>query len=499
MPRTPSVLPFAASSVIGLLLLGAPVPATAALRFVQGDRIEIFSDSRTLRLAWRSDGPAAVDRVTLYVTRDGGSTWSEAVDAPVAHTGTGAGAVEVTVPADGTYGFTIVAVDAAGRMEPAPGPGDPPENVVHVDTLAPRLDLRWEGDAAHWEADDGGGVGCLHVWIEWAPAATGPWHSWGGRRPPRGHAPAPTLPADALWVRVRTEDRAGNTSLAPAVPRGGAPTPVAPALVVPALVQAPGIAIRLVAPPALWDETATMDLWRSTDHGATWEPAGASFTPDRAQVELELDLPGWHAFTVTGRPAPFAPAVPPDPGQSPLAECRYVAAPPAVVPPPPVDADGALRWHREAWARWLQGDRAGAAERMLRARSADPGRADLANDLGAIRFEQGLLPEAVDLFREAVRMDPTRADYAYNLGYALLALGRPAEAEAALHAAALVCGPDEGADVHWYLGEISRDRGDAAGARWHWQQVCARSPQDSRWGRAARARLRGDRSTGAGP
>ena len=77
-------------------------------------------------------------------------------------------------------------------------------------------------------------------------------------------------------------------------------------------------------------------------------------------------------------------------------------------------------------------------DEMRRAVELAPKDADIRNDLGLALARLGRIPEAIDQFHEAVRLDPNNAAAAHaNLGWALLESGKPGESipefEAALH------------------------------------------------------------------
>ena len=79
-----------------------------------------------------SVGPAAVGRVELWGTRDGGRTWqSFGLDSD------NKSPLAAVVPGNGLYGFRIVVSDVNGRGEPAPRNGDAPQVWIAVDASPP--------------------------------------------------------------------------------------------------------------------------------------------------------------------------------------------------------------------------------------------------------------------------------------------------------------------------------------------------------------------------
>ncbi|MBI4229775.1 MAG: tetratricopeptide repeat protein [Planctomycetes bacterium] len=483
------------------LALLAVRPARADFRFVRDGDSAHYSNSRTFRLPWHAlgdPGPAAIARLLVFGTRDGGRTWTlfteHALDTP----GAGSGDLEVTVPNDGPYGFSILAVDTLGRQEPPPAAGEEPEQTIVVDTTPPRIRLTATGGVVAWEAEDDGS-GPLYAWVEAAASEGGPWRAVGGRRSTQGRASASDLPAASRWVRVRTEDRAGNAAVSDPTGLSGERS-ARPVLLVPGIATSERMTLRMAADEAAWGGVEAYDLWWSRDHGGIWTATGVLLMPDRQEAQIDLDEQGWYGFLLTPRPrlsdSPSAPAM----GDAPWAETRYVderatpepmpdPIPPSRDPPDAGDDSTASTLHRQAWGLWVRGDLPAAEQSMRRALAAGPGRADIANDLGAVLFQQRQVREAESQFREAVRLAPASADYRFNLAYVLLSQRRTAEAEEELQASALRTGPSGGADIHWYLAELALMQADTPAARWHWRQVLARSQEDTRWSQAATQRL----------
>jgi Flp pilus assembly protein TadD len=75
-------------------------------------------------------------------------------------------------------------------------------------------------------------------------------------------------------------------------------------------------------------------------------------------------------------------------------------------------------------------------DEMRRAVELAPADADIRNDLGAVLLRLGKLPEAIDEFHEALRLNPSDPASAHaNLGLALLASGKPQESTPEFEAA----------------------------------------------------------------
>jgi Flp pilus assembly protein TadD len=86
----------------------------------------------------------------------------------------------------------------------------------------------------------------------------------------------------------------------------------------------------------------------------------------------------------------------------------------------------------------MQNQNEAALDEMRRAEELAPKDAEIRNDLGTALLRLGRIPEAIDEFHEALRLNPNNAAPAHtNLGWALLASGKPRESipefEAALN------------------------------------------------------------------
>ena len=87
-----------------------------------------------LQYGVQSIDPSGVSRVVLWMTRDGGKSWSSwATDEDLVSP------VPVQVQEQGTYGFQIVVHSKDGLTGRAPAPGNRPDIVVDVDTTRPSV------------------------------------------------------------------------------------------------------------------------------------------------------------------------------------------------------------------------------------------------------------------------------------------------------------------------------------------------------------------------
>jgi len=93
-----------------------------------------YVNSLHVALSYRIDqlGPSGVGKVEVWMTRDGGQTWTHACDDPDRRS-----PVEFDVPGEGTYGVSLVVTNGNGVGDPAPVRGHVPDLWVEVDTTRP--------------------------------------------------------------------------------------------------------------------------------------------------------------------------------------------------------------------------------------------------------------------------------------------------------------------------------------------------------------------------
>jgi hypothetical protein len=104
-----------------------------------GKTLLVGSPRFSIQYAVDDAGPNGPALVELWVTRDGGRTWSrQAEDTdrsspyPVDLSSLGG---------DGTYGLSLVARSASGLGDQPPAPGDPPQMWVEIDSTSPQVQL----------------------------------------------------------------------------------------------------------------------------------------------------------------------------------------------------------------------------------------------------------------------------------------------------------------------------------------------------------------------
>jgi hypothetical protein len=200
-----------------------PVPAAepAAAAPAATGPVQLVSSPR-FPLQYKVDdaGPGGPSKVDLWVTQDGGRTWFPRGADPDRNS-----PFPVDLGGEGTFGLRLVSQAASGLGDSPPGPGDPPELVVEVDSTPPAVQLlavkvgagqslgkvaiSWRASDSHlgpksaqlsWRPDQPGAA--------WQPIAQGldangefVWNIPSGV-PPRFH------------VRVEVVDEAGNRGFA---------------------------------------------------------------------------------------------------------------------------------------------------------------------------------------------------------------------------------------------------------------------------------------------
>lgn len=113
-----------------------------------------------LRYEVEDGGPSGPASVELWVTQDGGRTWFPKGTDPDSTS-----PIPVDLGGEGTFGLRLVALAASGLGDKRPGPGDPPELLVEVDSTPPtvqilptkvwtgpnlgKVDVRWRASDPH--------------------------------------------------------------------------------------------------------------------------------------------------------------------------------------------------------------------------------------------------------------------------------------------------------------------------------------------------------------
>ncbi len=161
-------------------------------------------------------GPAGVDKVELWLTRNGGRDWDlwgvdEDRESPLL----------VEVESEGIYGFRVVIVGKNGLASQTPRPGDLADLWVGVDTTDPvarivsaaygedqyagHLDIRWTAVDA--------GFGARPVTLMFSDRAEGPWTTIASGLPNTGqyYWRVDSRVPEQFFLKMEVRDEAGNT------------------------------------------------------------------------------------------------------------------------------------------------------------------------------------------------------------------------------------------------------------------------------------------------
>jgi hypothetical protein len=123
-----------------------------------GQTLLVASPQFALQYAVDDAGPSGPATVELWVTQNGGRSWSRRGEDPDRTS-----PFPVDLGGDGTFGICLVARAASGLGDPPPAPGDPPQSWVEVDSTPPNVQLEPPvvGTAQHlgklamrWRASD---------------------------------------------------------------------------------------------------------------------------------------------------------------------------------------------------------------------------------------------------------------------------------------------------------------------------------------------------------
>ena len=202
---------------------GPTAPPTQPTPAPDGPSGVIMVNTKSIRLDFKIDdvGSSKVKAVEVWYTQDG-RTWQK--------TPQDAGPeppYTVEVPAEGRYGFTLIARSGVGLGLPAPKNGDTPQVWVEVDETKPKVSIvgvevgrgpdtgyitvRWTATDKHMAANP--------ITISYVDAATGPSGQWQTMTPTNitndGHF-VWRMPADLppqILVRVEAIDQAGNVGV----------------------------------------------------------------------------------------------------------------------------------------------------------------------------------------------------------------------------------------------------------------------------------------------
>lgn len=251
--------------------------------------------SRTVQLYYDvvAGGDAQGTRVELWITRDGGRTWTAADGARAEVTPQGQGCLSFDLAEDGEYGLKTCAQDDAGNADDRPAPGEAPLLVAVIDTAPP--DLRIEvpepgswGQAGgrlsvRWTCADAN-LGLDPVELDASEDGGGTWKNLAKGLPASGErfVDLPAAETPDFRVRLRARDRAGNAGAA-ALARGvvvratrpsGEPEKFSSATLPPSRSNSREFDIEYAVDDVGTSGLQSIVLWWTADGGATWQAYG---------------------------------------------------------------------------------------------------------------------------------------------------------------------------------------------------------------------------------
>ncbi|MBI3466466.1 MAG: hypothetical protein HY000_25920 [Planctomycetes bacterium] len=174
-------------------------------------------NSQSFQINYKLDaqGPSGISKVDLYITENNGNNWRYYGSDP-----DGRPPFPVDVGRQGLFGFAIVVTSGAGLASPPPGPGDPPQLQVQVDTTPPqadlyRLDTGSDSEGRYvlirWRATDVD-LGDYAISLYWSPIKDGPWSAIAENLENTGSYRWRGFPTGEyqIYLRLSVQDRAGN-------------------------------------------------------------------------------------------------------------------------------------------------------------------------------------------------------------------------------------------------------------------------------------------------
>ncbi len=188
-----------------------PAPTCRKARAVRAINKRIFE----LEYDVDAVGPSGVKQIELWCTRDNGMTWNRfAIDRSKRSP------MVVTVPEEGTYGFSAVVQNGVGVSGPPPRSGQQPEIWIVVDLTKPvaRITSAMQGSGAQagsliisWEASDQR-LTAAPISLAYSLSPMGPWNPIATGLENTGHyawAIDSSTPPQ-LYLRLEARDEAGN-------------------------------------------------------------------------------------------------------------------------------------------------------------------------------------------------------------------------------------------------------------------------------------------------
>jgi tetratricopeptide (TPR) repeat protein len=131
-----------------------------------------------------------------------------------------------------------------------------------------------------------------------------------------------------------------------------------------------------------------------------------------------------------------------------------------------------------ATAQQMSGDSAGAEKTLREVIKETPGNPIALNNLGYFLTERGeKLDEAVEMIKQALKVDPKNSSYLDSLGWAYFKLGKLNEAEKYLSDAARA--DADSATISEHLGDLYRQKNDLVKAKTFWERALRLSAESA--------------------
>jgi hypothetical protein len=183
-------------------------------------KIARHSNSHQFQMEYEIDaiGPEGARDVELWVTVDGARSWQKLVNDPDCRS-----PANVSVDADGIYGFRIRVISNEGLASRSPREGDAADVWINVDTKTPGAQLigapygngRDAGQLiVQWRAEDSD-LGITPVRLGWSTLPDGPWTTIVHATENDGEfawSPAVDTP-EMVFLRLEVRDEAGNCAI----------------------------------------------------------------------------------------------------------------------------------------------------------------------------------------------------------------------------------------------------------------------------------------------
>jgi len=265
-----------------------------------------YTRERIVAVSYRvKEGLAAIERVELWYTTDGGRSWKLfGVDRD------NRSPVGFKAPRDGTYGFKVISVNKAGLSDPKPSRGTRPDVTIAVDTSAPKI--VYTGPAGGVQAPGAevevtytvsdANLAGTPISVDYSVDRGASWRELASGLRSTGTAKVklPGKHGDNVLMRVMAADKANNSAMAKsarAITVDGKPPVVS--VTGPRSASGNRITVTYRAQDVGKADLAEVKLYVTTDAGRTWRLAGGDRDLD-GRMPFEVTKPATYGFHVVG-------------------------------------------------------------------------------------------------------------------------------------------------------------------------------------------------------